>query len=293
MPARNEDWIIGLSARAVMRWVDDLIILDHCSTDRTGEICFDIAAEFPGRVFILNESDPVWAEMRHRNEMLQMARKLGATHIALVDADEVLSGNLLGSIRLDIARTPPGSILQVPWLCLRNSISQYHASGIWAQQDVSMAFQDDPAYHWTAREGYDFHHRHPMGKEMPPWKPVRQPVFKRADAGLMHLQFVSDRRLRAKQALYKLTELLRWPAREPVRMVDERYNLAVYGAYQRPRGTTASNLAAVPESWWAPYADLLQYLHIDAEPWQEAECRRLWMEHGPEKFAGLDLFGVV
>ncbi len=302
MPARNEDWILGLSARAVMRWVDSLIILDHCSTDRTRRIAFEVAAEYPGRVITLCEEDPVWEEMRHRQILLATAREHGATHIALVDADEVLSGNLLPTIRQKIAATPAGSILQVPWLCLRNSIDQYHASGIWAQQDVSMAFADDPVYHWTAREGYDFHHRHPMGRHMPPYRPVRDAPFRKASGGLMHLQFVSDRRLRAKQALYKLTELIRWPGREPVRAVDERYNLAVYGTYRPAIGgdkTGPANwqgpfmFAIVPEPWWAPYADLMPHLHVDAEPWQEAECKRLWAEHGAEKFAGLDLFGVV
>jgi hypothetical protein len=37
----------------------------------------------------------------------------------------------------------------------------------------------------------------------------------------------------------------------------------------------------------------MQHLHLDAEPWQEAECRKLIEQHGRAKFAGMDLFGVV
>jgi hypothetical protein len=37
----------------------------------------------------------------------------------------------------------------------------------------------------------------------------------------------------------------------------------------------------------------MKYLDVDAEPWQEAEVRRLVAEHGRETFAGLDLFGVA
>ena len=48
-----------------------------------------------------------------------------------------------------------------------------------------------------------------------------------------------------------------------------------------------------PADWWAGYEHLMQYLDVDAEPWQEAEVRWLIKEHGPAKFAGLDLFGVV
>ncbi len=53
------------------------------------------------------------------------------------------------------------------------------------------------------------------------------------------------------------------------------------------------DLAQIPAEWWAGYEDLMQYLNVDAEPWQEAECRNLIREYGREKFVGLDLFGVV
>jgi hypothetical protein len=51
----------------------------------------------------------------------------------------------------------------------------------------------------------------------------------------------------------------------------------------------------VPESWWAPYENLMQYLDLseDTEPWQQTEVKRLIAEHGREKFVGLDLFGVA
>lgn len=290
MPCRNEDWVLGMSARAVLMWADELIILDHCSTDQTPEICLELAAEYPERVVVLNEPDPVWREMAHRQRLLEEARKRKASHILLVDADEILSGNLLASIRQQIGRMPAGSIFQLPWLCLRGSIDKYHAAGTWAQQDVSMAFVDDLMYHWQPREGYDHHHRHPMGPIMPSYRPERAGAFQRATSGLMHLQFVNDRRLRAKQFLYKLIERSRWPDREPVRTVDQRYNLAVYGN-ARSDGPPAG-LAQVPAAWWFGNGHLMQYLHPDAEPWQVAECRRMIREN-PGIEAGLDNFGVI
>lgn len=267
-----------MSARAVMMWVDELILLDHCSTDNSFEIALDVELEFPGRVTILEDNNPEWQEMRHRQMLLDCARKRGATHIALVDADEVLSGNLLLDIRSHVEICPQGRTLQFPWQCLRGSIHQTHLDGIWGRADVSIAFLDDPAFHWASREGYDFHHRHPMGL---PFRPF-SPIF-RSDGGLLHLQFVSDRRLRAKQYLYQLTERLRWPDREPVDVVRQRYSRAVY---------EHNAMAAVPYSWWAPYAHLMKYLDIDAEPWQEAACRKILDEH-PGIAAGLDSFGVA
>ena len=102
----------------------------------------------------------------------------------------------------------------------------------------------------------------------------------------MHLQFLSERRLCAKQALYKMQEVIRWPGRTPVAQIDEMYSRTV-------REASSAHAMSVSEEWWKPYHRLLGHLHINAEPWQEAECHRLWGEYGPEKFAGLDLFGVV
>jgi hypothetical protein len=319
MPVRNESWVLGLSARAVLMWCDELILLDHCSTDASRDIGFDLIRQFPNRITDLADDDPQWNEMAHRQRLLEMARDQGATHIVMVDADEVLTGNLLPSVRDFVRCVAEKQILQLPWLCMRDSITRYHTTGMWSQQDVSMAFRDDPRYHWAARDGYDFHHRHPMGLPFAAYKPIT-----REQGGLMHLQFVSERRLKAKQALYKMTEVIRWPGREPVSVVDERYSRAVYspepeqgvsGLVQRfgvagaaairraamqanPSLTVAAEIeppaafTEAPTSWWAPYAHLMQYLDVNAEPWQEIEAQRLWVEHGPAKFAGLDLFGV-
>ncbi len=316
MPVRNEAWVLGLSARAVLMWADELVVLDHYSMDETLQICDQLRSEYGDRFHKWTELNPVWEEMRHRQMLLDRARQRGATHVAIIDADEVLTGNLLANgpngpatfgwrpggpcpvIRDAFAAIGVGRVMQIPWLCLRGSINCVHTSGPWADgQNVSMGFQDAPELHWTSekRGGYDFHHRNPMGKPFVPFRPITKRI-----AGLMHLQFVSDRRLRAKQALYKATEVLRWPDREPVHMVDQRYNLAVYDQYNSPGSNPdgahvrgKSGTGPVDPAWWSPYAHLMEYFHPDAEPWQEAELKRLVKEHGRQRFAGLDLFGVV
>jgi hypothetical protein len=309
MAARNEQWCLGLSARAALMWLDELVILVHASTDNTSQIAFDIAVEHPGRVVILCEDDPVWREMAHRQRMLEEARLRSATHICYIDADEVLTGNLLQSVPGQTSQRirglfnliPKHSILQIPWLALRGSIGQVHVAGPWADNQVaSFGFNDSPELCWKARgeEKYDFHHRQPMGRPLVPWTPLGglSPMHpSRRDAGLMHLQFVQGRRLRAKQALYKVTEVLRWPGREPIEMVDQRYNLAVYGQYKTPGPgwTGPQGLAQAPmDLWWGPYAHLMCHLDTKQIPWQEAEVLKAIEEHGVKRFAGLDLFGI-
>lgn len=284
MPARNEDWILGLSARAALMWCDELVILNHASDDETPRIINDLHDEHPERVTSLNIWEPVWAEMAHRQRLLDIARTRGATHIAIVDADEVLSGNLLQSIRPWINGLTEGRLLQLPWACL-SGIDRYYSEGVWGTNWVTMAFHDIPSYGWQARgeEKYDFHHRHPVGSVH--YNNTRQ--CSQGAGGLMHLQFSSRRRLRAKQALYKITEVLRWSGRRSVADVDEMYNLAVYDS-----DPLKTRTEPVPIDWWAPYAGLLMYLDVEREPWQEAEVRKAIAAFGRERFAGLDLFGV-
>ncbi len=283
MPVRNESWCLGLSLRAALMWCDEVILLLHACTDASEDICSAVAKDFPHQVRrMLGHTALEWNEMQHRQWMLDNARAASATHVAIIDADEVLSGNLLPSIRNQIAQLQGGRILQIPMRNMYGARDLYsEEQSIWARALTSIAFADSPELSWNpGPDGYQHHHREPqraiVGLRIYP---------QQMDGGVMHLQFANRRRLLAKHALYKMQEVIRWPGRRPLREIDRDYN-------QAPKWRPVE-LKQAPESWWAPYTDLLQYLHLDAEPWQERECQRLMDEHGPEKFAGLDLFGVV
>lgn len=280
LPCRNSAWVLGLSARALLMWVDELHILEHACTDATGDIICDLQNEFPHRVFDLCIDSGIWQEMSHRNLLLESARAHGATHIVTIDDDEVLTGNLLPTIRQWVENVRPGAILTLPWLQLRGSIDQVISTGMWAQQPVSVAFRDEPAFCWATTNGYDHHHRHPCGRPF-----VAQAAMSPLNrtGGIMHLQMVSDRRLRWKHLHYKLTEHLRWPEK-PVAQIECQYNATVNAC------VTAETQAA-PPIWWHAYRDLLQYLDVDAEPWQRGEALRIMREH-PGIEAGLTMYGI-
>ncbi len=297
MPVRNEDWVLGLSLRVALLWCDEIVILLHECTDGSQDIVEQVIRENErGRIHVLRESGE-WTEMAHRQKMLEHARAKGATHIAITDADEVLTGNLLpvkpndvsvlwGVSVLEPQYGPPLEILHLPGYNLRGSMSRYHNNGIWGNRWFSLAFRDYPVLHWP---GDRFHYREPQGAPLTPYRPIQQ-----GEGGLMHLWGSSERRLRAKSALYKITERLRWPEK-PVASIDHMYSWAIHGDANEPRyGTPATwTYANVPDAWWAPYASLMKHLHVEAEPWQEREIQRLVAKHGIEMFAGLDLFGCV
>lgn len=279
VPVRNEDWVIGLSLRALLMWCDEAVVLDHASADGTADILAAVASEHPGRVTVLHEARTIWAEMAHRQRLLDAARERGASHVVIVDADEVLTGNLLPDIRAAIESLALGCSLRTAMYNMAGSHDRYGTGGsIWARAQTTVAFADRADLCWRANNGYDHHHREPYGSEC-------GSILQRARGGVMHLQFSNRRRLRAKHALYKMIEVSRWPDKPKIH-IDQLYNMA-------PQWAESTETTEAPPEWWEPYKHLLRHLNVSAMPWQEAECLRLYSEHGPGAFDGLELFGFV
>jgi hypothetical protein len=303
MPVRNEAWCLGLTLRAALMWCDTVICADHGSTDSSREIMEGIAQEVGlSRLIIRDDREQEWREMEQRQMLLHEARERGATHIAIVDADEILTGNLLPSktsvntINAYLRGIGKGECLQPPMYQLRGSLDQYHSNGIWGNRWLSVAFQDDPRLSWSGDKFHSREPEYPGGGKLRPYQPIKQ-----GQGGSFHLWGVSERRLKAKHALYKCVERLRWPAKATVE-IERQYNLwrsphdcsVKYGL--QPAWALEWTFANVPAEWWAPYEGLGVKLVNDLTPgdlWQEAEVRRLVAEHGAETFKGLDLFGVA
>lgn len=297
MPVRNEDWILGFSLRVALKWCDAVCLQLHSCVDRSEDIMLAVAGEDASRVCWHSVHEVGWNEMSNRQKLLDAARWIGATHIALIDADEVLTANLLPGIRGIVEATPSSIMLDLPLYNLRamgNSFAvidkgvqdgwkqkmafpNYHANGIWGQRWIATAFEDRPELNW---QGDQFHHREPFGCNWRRSRPIAQD-----GGGVMHFWGASERRLRAKHALYKITERIRFP-RKRITEIDEYYNLAII-----PRKYWT--FKAIRPEWIEPYGDLMRYLDVDREPWQEVESKRLYQQYGAKLFDGLDLFGVV
>lgn len=275
MPCRNDAWCMWVSARVALKWCDEIVILNHASTDDTRQVIRRLTNDFGDRVGYMVEFGQDWNEATDRQRLLEECRRRQATHIALVDADELLTRNLWDKIRDIIQdRLQPGQVLKVPWIHLWRSVHQYRADeSTFGRARVPMVFQDSPHLSYQAGpNGYQFHRRYPIGSQ-------EVVTLTREEGGVLHLQHASWRRLQAKQALYKLNERIRWGL--DATEINHRYDPTV--------NEEGALLRQLPGEWIVPNMGLLQ---IDSYPWQEAEVRRLWKLHGAEKFAGLNLYGV-
>lgn len=271
--ARNERWILSHSARVALSWCDELVLLNHVSVDGTMELALQLAAE-TGRVHVLHDPDPRWHEMAQLNRMLATARYAGATHVAIVDADEVLTANLVPVIRGYADLLEAGEVLRVPWHNCWRSCDVYRDDlSKHGKQRVSLVFRDQPRLHWPEVEQYN--HRSPVGI----WAEKLWPA-ERGGGGVMHLQRVVWARAVARQRLYKIREVLEHPGAEPIEVIDARYSssLTEDGAVLKP----------VPEAWWAHGLDR-GLIDLEAVSWEAAEAERLLAEYGAARFAGLSL----
>jgi Glycosyl transferase family 2 len=292
MPVRNEAWCLGFTLRVALKWCDKVVVLLHNCTDASEAIASRIADEYPGsRVILYSVASAEWNEMQDRQVMLTMARAAKATHIAMVDADEFLTANLLPKIRNLIQGAPANFMLDLPLYNLRqqpDTWKAYHTNGVWGNRWVATAFEDRPNLGWG---GDTFHHREPFGAD---WRGRRVRLASHSQGGTLHLWGASERRLCAKHALYRIAERLRWPDK-PASIIEYVYDPATNRnsvLAQRMNAAGAWSFEAVKPEWLAGYEDILRYLDVDAEPWQIAEVKRLVLEHGREKFHGLDLLGV-
>lgn len=279
MPARNEAWIIGLSLSVALMWCDEAIVYDHASTDATRDIVAEAAREHPGRVRILDGDEPAWNEMRIRRRLMDAAREHGRVRAALVDADEIITANLLPVARDLFARgCVPGFAMRLPMVSPWGGVERVRTDGAFGGF-LYAGFEASPGLEYVpAGDGYEMHGRVPAGLvdldfPLPP------------GGGVMHMQFASASRLRAKAVWYKMTEALRFARRATPGDLNKQYDWALH----EPGAT-----APMPEAWWGPYRTLAaRYLDLKAEPWHAAEVRAMLARHGRERFAGIEMHGVA
>lgn len=300
MIVKNEDWILRLSLRAAMKWVDQMVVVDHASTDATYNIIQQVMGENPYRVNYsrwddlktvqmrnsfdgemrdvkVPDPDAWWDEMTVRQHALDIGRKFGGTHFAIIDADEIITSNIAGGMRQRIDLLSPGQCLDVPMLAMRGRDKYQADDSVWSNSWLTLAFADRPDLTWKPDgDGYHHHHRKPYGADE---ASVRY-LGSKEQGGVMHYQFANKRRLLAKHVYYRMSEHLRWPGRMSPEDLNTKYDQALQDPME---------LMILPPPFRMGYD--LNLINLDGSPYQEAEIKKMIDKNKREAFAGLDLRG--
>lgn len=285
MLVRNEQWVIGASLTRALEWCDAVIVCMHRCVDLTHAIVRGITTTTPrhpetkqDRVYTMEEPAAEWDEMDVRQRMLDAARGLGATHIALVDADELLTDNLLSSIRGFFGALTPGELLNLPMVAVWKRLVKYrNDESVWARARLTVGFCDRADLVWQPRDGgYQHHCRAPVACE----QGINSEPIPRGGGGVMHLQFANRRRLIAKHWLYAYTDHVRWPGRRNPEQLNRIYSEALMNGEE--------GLADLPSEWVRGLRE--DWIAFDEpNPWQREELRAMLARHGEEAFAGITL----
>jgi len=281
MVIRNEQWIVEESLRRALEWVDGMAIMfDRCD-DNTQDICLDILSSFKGPSRTkLAIPGPHWNEMDIREANFNDGRALGGTHFAIIDADEMLTTNLLPVIRELFENLDPAELLELPMYAVREGLLSYQDDKtVWSHSKLTLGFKDDPRLGWAPRhgDGYQHHARPPRGSRL---SAHSRPIPK-GNGGAFHFQFANKKRLLAKHVLYRMVDHLRWPGRR----TPERLNDIFDEALKEPVG-----VSSIPQEW-KEGIDESKIDFNEQNPWHEKEIKTLLEKHGRDAFKGLDLKG--
>lgn len=270
MTAHNEDWVIGLTARAASLWADEVIVLNHNSDDHTQKVLED-ANTSVGNIITLQEPAPEFTPLQFYRRLVKEAINRDATHLAILDADEMLSADVACLMREAVRNLAVGETLDVPWIPV-GSVAPLMRYASDMRTGFVFPLFGDLSYPALPEAAYNIHYsRLPLS--------VTHHVSLNTDGGLLHLAYVDNRRLQAKELRWKMMEMLRWPGRRSVAWLNDYYDVAL----------NMGELSECPNSWWT-YQQLETHLHIGNESSIEKEVKRTW---DPVRFAGLNTFGIV
>jgi len=174
--------------------VDKWVFYNDCSTDNTLEVINDL---FPDAA-VFDNTDPRFSETRNRGTMWEFSRHQEAEFVLAIDADELLSANLI-DMWDDVLTKSEDS--QLYWYNVVGSMNEIRRDynylenyrTFFVPMASSLMFNpNDHMYH------------------TPRTPRVTLPQTKRKDVGVIHLQAINKRYYALKQLWYKHYEVKTW-----------------------------------------------------------------------------------
>ena len=269
-PAKNEQWVLPTTLPQTLRFVDELLVLDGNSDDRT----VAILESFGAQVRRQSQSDQysTW-----RQELLTWARQRGGTHHVWLDADESFTTNLLPTFRQRLSSMQPGQKLVLDWLCLWKSPTSLRVDDcVWSRNYKDVVFCDDGASEFPPVRLHE-------GRTPGPNTADRTIRVPREQGAILHYQFVPFARFQMKQAFQRCRE---WVLKTTVSPDEINIKYAI------TKDDPQARCEPLPESWieGVPRIEGLDTLGPD---WFHQAILDYFQQHGLAYFEPLDIWHVT
>lgn len=271
-PVRDEAWILKRFLECTSLWADHIIIADQHSADDSRAV----AQSFP-KVTIIENPEREFSEVARQRLLIEAARRVSGPRLLMaLDADEIMSANILDSAEWRTAlEARPGTVLCFPKVDLFNSPAHYFMHS--AEDRAAwppFGYVDDGAEH----EGDVIH------TTRVPSRPS-SPSLRLNEVVLLHYNQCNLPRMESKDRWYRCFARVNSPEQNVV----EIHRLHDWYDRLRPR----FKIRPTPEEWCGNYRQAgVELSSIAVEPffWPDWEVLRMFERHGVETFRNVDIW---
>lgn len=192
--------------------IDKWVFYNDNSTDNTTEV---IQANFADKAVIFESQESHFSESRNRSTMLEYSREQGADLVLSIDADELLSSNLLKNWG-GITDQCMSHDLQLYWFNVVGSISKIRQDPMYIDnyRTFFVSLKDCEKFDMSL---YKYH--------TPRLPVINLPKIWTKEVGVIHLQSINKRFYALKQLWYKHYESVTW--NHPDNYINSRYDPVV------------------------------------------------------------------
>jgi glycosyltransferase involved in cell wall biosynthesis len=123
IPAHNDDYTLSFCLASVAPHVDEVLVLDDCSTDLTADVVLEAARTHPHIQYLRHEGEQQLGWIEARNRLLL---RTDSDHLFWIDADDVLAEYNAGLLREIAAESDAHRLPPLVWL---------HLTELWGDLD--------------------------------------------------------------------------------------------------------------------------------------------------------------
>jgi hypothetical protein len=272
VPVRNEAWILRTFLASASLWADHIVIADQSSDDGSREL----AAAFP-KVVVIDNPSADYSEVARQRLLIQEARRFPAPRVLVaLDADEILSANVLDSAEWTTAlQQPPGTLLAFPKVELYGSTERYYLHSVEDKNSwIPFGFIDDGTEH----EGSILHTcRIPERAD--------SPRFQLNDVVVLHFNRINQSRSDSRDRWYRCFERISFPDKN----IQTIHGL--YDFFERLRDRF--HIRPSKPDWFANYRKSnidFSFGDMGTVFWWDWDILRMFDKYGTAPFRHLDIW---
>jgi len=274
VPVRNEAWVLKTFIECASLWADHIIIADQSSEDGSREL----AAAYP-KVTLIDNPCAEFSEVERQRLLIAAARRFPAPRLLVaIDADEIISANILDSPEWKVALLqPPGTVLAFAKVELYGSTENYYLHSAEDKNSwIPFAYIDDGAEH----EGNIIHTcRIPRRAD--------SPRFQMNDVVVLHFNRCNTLRAESKDRWYRCFERISFPEKNILTIHR------LYDFFERLRDKFS--IHPTHPDWLANYRNAGINLDISESEtvfWWDWDILRMFKKYGTAPFRHLDIWSV-